>query len=136
MIRRDHLAAKIIAFVLLNLLITVVFLVLPAKEDNSSFLSGFHLGLLLIGFPLTAVVYGAALPFVTFRDTWFLLVEQFVFLGVILICALKYAGADAIPAALILWAGMLVVCAIVYAVKIGVKMLLDKRKGKEKHEGE
>ncbi len=87
MFKKEHLKCKIIAFVLLDLLVSTVYFGLASMPDgaNPSMLYlGFHFELLLVYFPLTALVYGCAAAICAFCDYGYMGLMSVIFA----VCAL------------------------------------------------
>ena len=120
MFQKKYLPVKICAGVLLNLLLCLVFFILSSIPDYQIYMSGWHLELFLIWYPLTAIGYGAGTILSACGDMAYAAMMGVSFLAVSVLNALTM-GVVAPPAAFVYTAIMLAAAGMI----IGIRMAMS-----------
>jgi hypothetical protein len=139
MFQKKYLPAKMIAGILLNLLLCLVFFILSSIPDHGIFMSSWHLKLFLVWYPLTAVGYGAAAILSACGDRGYFALMSVSFFTVVLINALTM-GIVAPPAAFVYTAIMLAAAGMIIGIRMAVSAYMKEyrnyklKKESKKHE--
>ena len=110
MFRKEHLAVKLAALVLLHLALCAVFFILSAIPDHG-YMSSWHFSLFLVWYPLTAAGYGILSVLAACGDRGYFALMSVGFFTVVLINSLTM-GVVAPPAAFVYTAIMLAAAGI------------------------
>ena len=139
MFQKKYLPVKICAGVLLNLLLCLVFFILSSIPDYQIYMSGWHLELFLIWYPLTAAGYGILSVLAACGDRRYFALMSVSFFTVVLINALTM-GVVAPPAAFVYTAIMLAAAGMIIGIRMAMSAYMKEyrnyklKKESKKHE--